>query len=91
MHSDAKDLMCKPKTSRARWKITVQQLKRKSQANDEHARVNASIELSTEDLSVELKETFHSLVVFPYMAPLAIATNPPAYIAEHQHMLGSAC
>ena len=63
--------LSKPNTPRARWKMTVQQLKRKSQANDERARVNASIELSIEDLSVELKERFHSLVVFPYSAVIS--------------------
>ena len=60
--------LSKTNTSRARWKLIVEQLRSKSQANDVRAKVNASIELSIEDLSEELKDRFHLLVMFAYSA-----------------------
>ena len=56
--------LSQPNTPRAMWKRIVQQLRSRSQANNLHARVNASIELSIEDLPKKSKERVRSLIMF---------------------------
>ena len=60
----------------AMWKRIVKQLKSRSQANNLHARVNAAIGLSIEDLPKESKERVRSLVVFANSAVI------PAHVLD---------
>ena len=63
--------LSQPNTPLARWKTIVRQLKNRSQARDLLARVKASIGLSIEELSEEMKEKLYSLVVFAHSAVIS--------------------